>query len=271
MSFPFRAIVSDLDGTLLNHEHRVGRFTIETLEKLANLGVDIIFATGRNYPDLSHIVRKLAINQAMLITANGARANLLSGEQLISHYLPEETAFALMQIPFDPERVCLNSYQGEDWFMNKDIPEFKAFYQESGYCYQVVDFSRHHGRQTEKVFFIGKEPEDVFPIEQQIRAQFGDSVHLTYSAPYCIEVMTKGVCKANTLAELVKMRGYELKDCLVFGDGMNDLEMLSLAGKGCIMRNGDPRLKAALPHNEVIGLNRDEAVASYIRAVFGIV
>ena len=39
MNTPFRAIISDLDGTLLNAEHTLGQFTIETLEKLAAAGV----------------------------------------------------------------------------------------------------------------------------------------------------------------------------------------------------------------------------------------
>lgn len=82
--------------------------------------------------------------------------------------------------------------------------------------------------------------------------------------------MNKGVSKANALEELVERRGYALKDCLVFGDGMNDFEMLKQAGKGCVMGNADPRLKEALPNNEVIGFNKDEAVARYIRQVFGL-
>lgn len=267
---PFRAIVSDLDGTLLNRDHRIGQFTIQTLEKLATLGVEIFLATGRNYPDVKQIISKVNIDAAMLITANGARSNNLAGQKLASHYLAPNVVGELFNIQFDEKRVCLNSYQGDDWFINKDIPEFKDYYQDSGYMYNVVDFTKHHTEQTEKVFFIGKEPEDVKPIEQQIRQQFGDQVQLTYSAPYCLEVMQQGVCKANALAELVHQRGYRLADCLAFGDGMNDIEMLSRVGKGCIMGNADKRLKAALPNNEVIGNHKDEAVASYIRAVFGI-
>ena len=34
-----------------------------------------------------------------------------------------------------------------------------------------------------------------------------------------------------------------VKDCIAFGDGMNDVEMLSWAGKGCIMKDADIRLK----------------------------
>lgn len=270
MKRPFRAIVSDLDGTLLNAEHTVGQFTIETFEKLAKQGIDIFIATGRNYPDVRHIIARIDVDQAMLITSNGSRANNLAGEVLLNHYLPEELALALMKVPYNAEKVCMNSYQADDWFIDQEVPEFKQFYKDSGYGYNVVDFAKHHGKQTEKVFFIAKDPADLLPIEQYVREHFGDSVYMTYSAVECLEIMAKGVCKAHTLEELVKMRGYTLQDCIAFGDGMNDVEMLSKAGKGCIMQNADSRLKAALPHNEVIGHHQDEAVAHYIRALFEI-
>lgn len=271
MTQPFRAIISDLDGTLLNANHKIGNFTIDTLEKLSQQGIDIFFATGRNYPDVSHIIRKINVENAMLVTSNGARANNLDGKKIVSHYLPENIAFELMNIEFDNQNVCLNSYQGDEWFINKAIPELKNFHQDSGFSYQVVNFCDHHGRKTEKVFFIGRTPEALVPIEHDIRETYGDKVQMTYSALLCLEVMAKGVCKANALEELVKLRGYTLQDCIAFGDGMNDLEMLSLAGKGCLMANADPRLKAALPNNEVIGYNKDEAVAHYIRAIFGMI
>ena len=38
MTMPFKAIISDLDGTLLNGEHRIGEFTIQTLSQLAEKG-----------------------------------------------------------------------------------------------------------------------------------------------------------------------------------------------------------------------------------------
>ena len=44
------------------------------------------------------------------------------------------------------------------------------------------------------------------------------------------------------------MLGYTLSDCIAFGDGMNDAEMLSMAGKGCIMANAHQRLKDLHPN-----------------------
>lgn len=268
---PFRAIISDLDGTLLNHQHQIGEFTQTTLEKLAAQGVDIFIATGRNYPDVRQLVRKINIPNAILVTSNGARASNLAGDCVANHYLPDDIAQDLLtNIPFDPFNVCLNSYQGDDWFINVDVPEIKAFYQGTGFMYQVRDYKQNPANQTEKVFFISRKPELLAPIEQAVRQKYADQVKITYSSPQCLEIMAKGVCKANTLAELVAKRGYSLMDCIAFGDGMNDTEMLSQVGKGCIMGNADPRLKAMLPNNEVIGDHKHQAVASYLRAIFGI-
>lgn len=268
MTLPFKAIISDLDGTLLNAEHKIGDFTIQTLSELSQKGVDVYIATGRNLSDVKHIIRKVNVNEAMLVTSNGARANFLSGECVLNNHLPEDLAVELMRVSYDPTRVCLNTYQGDKWFINIDLESLRKFHKDSGFTYQVVDFKNHHGKQTEKVFFIGKELADLLPIEQKIREQYSDQVYMVYSTPQCLEVMNKGVSKANALEELTERRGYMLKDCLVFGDGMNDFEMLKQAGKGCVMGNADPRLKEALPNNEVIGFNKDEAVARYIQEVF---
>lgn len=269
MPYPFRAIISDLDGTLLNGEHRLGQLTIETLEQLAALGVDIFLATGRSLPDVKQIIRKVKIEEAMLVTSNGARANNLAGELLVQHYIPEQVALAIMQnTPYDPHKVCLNTYQGDQWFINKDIEQLKKYHQDSGFMYEVVDFAQHHGKETEKIFYIGRTAEDLLPIEQFIRTHYAEWLQLTYSTPQCFEVMLKGVCKANTLAELVQARGYSLADCIAFGDGMNDVEMLAQAGQGCLMGNADPRLKQALPNNPIIGENRDESVARYLKTLF---
>ncbi|HDL4575116.1 TPA: HAD-IIB family hydrolase, partial [Mannheimia haemolytica] len=98
MTLPFRAIISDLDGTLLNANHKIGDFTIDTLEQLSKKGVDIFFATGRNHPDVSQIIGKVNVKNAMLVTSNGARANNLEGKKILNHYLPEDLAFELMNI-----------------------------------------------------------------------------------------------------------------------------------------------------------------------------
>ena len=92
---PFKAVVSDLDGTLLNANHVIGDFTIEILNKLEQKGVDIILATGRNHTDVSSILGKIGAEHAVMITSNGARVRDLKGNLIYSNSLPEEIVLEL--------------------------------------------------------------------------------------------------------------------------------------------------------------------------------
>ncbi len=67
---------------------------------------------------------------------------------------------------------------------------------------------------------------------------------------------------------VAKKLGYSLQDCIAFGDGMNDAEMLSMAGKGCIMGSAHQRLKDLHPELEVIGTNAEDAVPHYLRKLY---
>lgn len=267
---PFRAVVSDMDGTLLNAHHRVGEFTRSTLQKLAEKSVDIVLATGRAYIDVAAILRLLQLDNVAMVTSNGAEVHNAKGELIYSNYLPEELAFEVMQESFDKNNICVNTYQGEEWFINVDVPSLRKYHKDSGFSYQVIDFAKHHGRDTQKVFFIGRSLQDLLPLEARLKEKFGDRASIIYSTPQCLEVMNKNVSKATALSALIEKRDYDLQDCIAFGDGLNDVEMLAGVGKGCTMGNADIRLIELLPHLENIAHHKDEAVASYLRAIFGL-
>ena len=44
----FKAIVCDLDGTLLSTEHTISKNTIDTIKKITDQGVKFFIATGRH-------------------------------------------------------------------------------------------------------------------------------------------------------------------------------------------------------------------------------
>lgn len=110
--------------------------------------------------------------------------------------------------------------------------------------------------------------EKLLPLEQAINARWGDRVNVSFSTLTCLEVMAGGVSKGHALEAVAQAMGYSLKECIAFGDGMNDAEMLTMAGKGCIMGNAHQRLKDLYPELEVIGINADNAVPHYLRDLF---
>ncbi len=45
----YKAVVSDLDGTLLNGSHAIDEFTKETVSEVINRGIKFYIAKGRSY------------------------------------------------------------------------------------------------------------------------------------------------------------------------------------------------------------------------------
>ena len=68
----------------------------------------------------------------------------------------------------------------------------------------------------------------------------------------------QNVSKGDALSSSIRNRNYGLKDCvLLLGDGQNDVEMLSWAGKGYVMANArSSRLKETCPELEEVRFNK---------------
>lgn len=268
---PFQLVASDLDGTLLNGQHVVGDFTIDTLRKLEQKQVDIVVATGRKHEDVFSIVAKIGIENIRMITSNGARIHDLSGRLLYKNDLPTDLALEIMNVPFDKNKIFVNSYQDSGWFIDREVPQMAKYHKDSGFGYQVVDFRHHNAQGTEKVFFIARCQQDLLELEQHLRQTYGNCTEIVYASLNCLEIMNKGVSKGNALRKVLHDCHYNNSACIAFGDGMNDETMLDFVGKGCIMQNANPALIHALPQLEIIGHHAHEAVASYLRATFGII
>ncbi|WP_092878830.1 sugar/pyridoxal phosphate phosphatase YigL [Izhakiella capsodis] len=262
-------IASDLDGTLLNPDHRLTPFTYQTLRLLVQKGVHFVFATGRHYVDVGQMRDNLGIS-AYMITSNGARVHNTDGELIFSQNLEEDIARELVAMHYHHPHVFTNVYRDEAWFLNRDRPEEEDFFRESNFAYQIYQDGGLPTDGISKVFFTCSDPDQLDPIEQALLARWGDRVNVSFSLPTCLEVMAGGVSKGHALEAVAKRLGYSLQECITFGDGMNDVEMLSMSGRGCIMQNGAPKLKARLPELEIIGSNADDAVPHYLRNMFGV-
>lgn len=92
--------------------------------------------------------------------------------------------------------ICVNSYQGDDWFINTEVPQLRKFHQDSGFMYKVVNLLNIM-ETTEKVFFLGREPQDLVNIETSLKKPYGDKLSITYSTPVCLEIMNQKCIKSH--------------------------------------------------------------------------
>ncbi|UVK77261.1 MAG: phosphosugar phosphatase YigL [Sodalis sp. Fse] len=263
----FHIVASDLDGTLLSPDHRLTPFTKQTLQLLTACGIHFVFATGRHHVDVAQMRNNLEID-AYMITSNGARVHNSAGELIFSHNLDEDVAAELFSVVHQDPKILTNIFRNDEWFVNRNRADQEDFFRESAFSYQVYQEGMLPTDGICKVYFTSDEHQRLLVLEEVLNVRWRDRVNVSFSLPVCLEVMAVGVSKGHALDQVAKRLGYKLQDCISFGDGMNDQEMLSMAGKGCIMRNAEQRLKDNLPSLEVIDSNEEEAVPHYLRAMY---
>ncbi|KAG5500460.1 hypothetical protein JKF63_03553 [Porcisia hertigi] len=244
-----------------------------------------------------------------LVTSNGAVVhNGVTHEVLFQSAIDPALAEKLFRmLPSDEEVVNTNAYQNEDWLCRLNWPEMMSANKESGFCFIHVPnplplLSCATGSVTQspqatapgiatgdytnitKIFFISDDSNRLLSLADEVHgvtdAHGGSPVSLTFSTLDCLDIMAEGVTKGEALKRLFSailppMDGVDvvadaLAHSIAFGDGLNDEEMLTAAGKGCVMKNANPRLIVRNQELEVILSNTEDGVAKKLRGLFDI-
>ncbi len=259
----YKIVASDLDGTLLTPDHKIAPYTKEVLNQLHLQDKDFIFATGRHHIDVAGMREQLGI-PAYMITSNGARVHNCKGDVVFQQDVRPEVVGGLIAMAKQDPELKIHIYRNDDWLLSAEDESLKDFHET--FNYQLFDVDNPPLKGIAKVFFIrdDHDHDKLVEWEKRFNDTFGEQANIAFSTPWCLEVMDANVSKGHALEAVAKEKGYELKDCLAFGDGMNDVEMLDMAGKGLIMDTAHEKVKKALPNNDIIGSCSDEAVAHYL-------
>jgi hydroxymethylpyrimidine pyrophosphatase-like HAD family hydrolase len=75
--------------------------------------------------------------------------------------------------------------------------------------------------------------------------RFGDRLFIAQSLPTFLEIADPSVGKGSAVAHLAATLGIRPEEIVAVGDGMNDLDMIEMAGCGVAMGNARDGLKQA--------------------------
>ncbi len=260
-----KVIISDLDGTLLNKNHRLDPYTIEVIKELSQTDIKFWIATGRHHCDATNIRKELGV-EAVVISSNGATVAGEDGELIDQAFITREVVESILAMDF-PEGVYQNLYQGALWLMQEPDQVFSSYYQPDDFKYTLCRFSDHFDQPINKVFFTSFDNAKLRPIAEKVQQLHGDHVEVTFSMNECLEIMPKNVNKGTAIEKTLARYGFDSSQAIAFGDGLNDLEMLKIVGKGFVMGNAHPLLKENLPNHDYIGDNDENSVAEMIEAI----
>lgn len=262
----YKAVVCDLDGTLLNSHHTISQFTKDIINKIRAKGVKVFIATGRHYED-ARVFKDMLGLDSFMITSNGAKVHNEKNEEIISHNIPVDISESIINMTID-DLIHKNMYMDNNWYVEEKLEEAEEFHKESGFNHVIKPFKELTGKEVTKFFYICEDEEKIRILEEEFAMKYRGKLNITLSLGTCLELMHRGVSKATALKEVLEAEGISMEDVIAFGDGLNDYEMLKSVGKGLIMGNGSYRLIEALPENEVIETNDEDGVAKYLTEVF---
>lgn len=256
-----KLVVSDLDGTLLNAEHKISERTKQTVQALVAQGIDFMIATGRHYQDVFRLAQQLEV-AVSLITSNGARVHNHLGELLYESHMQAAHVAEVLRLSA-PFAVHRNLYQGDAWWVEKPHEELLAIHDASGFRYQLTDFTTLPLEGVDKLYFAA-DHETLLGLEAVLLDALADDLHITFTSPEYLEVMNKGVSKGNALSLLLQQKGIAAQEVMALGDGMNDKEMLTLVGHKVVMQNASERVKALFPEGVIAPSNCQDGVALHL-------
>ncbi|PQV48063.1 hypothetical protein B0G83_109149 [Paraburkholderia sp. BL21I4N1] len=263
---PWRAVVIDLDGTLLDDQGRMSNYSAQVLDHLYRREMKIIFATGRLDADARRSLKKLAFTPTV-VSCNGA---LIKTEPLLPPELertlaPASSARILHFSQSVPLHVTLFSRAG--WHAVTPNPYFADYIADSGLTCRYHSEAGLRNIKAFKILLQG----GVIATESAYAAlqnRFGKVAAVSRSSAQTIDIVSPNQNKMTAVRWFLARQQVSLSQTIAFGDAMNDLELLSSVGHGVVMANAMPELKLHLPKHPQAPPNHQHGVARYLDQLF---
>ena len=240
-------IMTDLDGTLLNKKSQLTRKSIKFLKKMEEQGHYVILSTGRPYQGCINFYEQLGLHSPLICDNGGSIHYPNNHSQDIYTSIPLDLfleftkeirpyIFSAMSSNFD-----IVYYYNRDfvpgYIQHNSIPrEVKE-----GYLDEIVE----KAPINPTLFIFEEHFDDVLKIlkeekyESIISYRFWKSNNKTIS----LELYNKNATKGHALRKIKEILNVPFENDLVFGDQMNDVEMIQYSYNSVAMKNGKELLK----------------------------
>ncbi len=261
----YQILVLDLDGTLTNRDKIITPKTKQALMELQKQGKKVVLASGRPTHGILPLSEELELKTygGYILSFNGGLIqNCKTGETVFSRHIPVEANAAIVDLAID-ERVNILTYEG-DRILTLDAAcpyvEKEAFINKLEVV-QVEKMQTYVNFPVPK-FLMLDDGDYLALVEARVKARLGKPFSIYRSEPYFLEIMPKGIDKAQSLERLLETIGLGREQMIACGDGYNDLTMIRYAGLGVAMENAILPLKNVADY--ITLSNNDDGIAHVV-------
>ena len=245
-----KAIVTDLDGTILNSDSEVHLNDIRALKKLGELGVCRIIATGRSLYSYSKVIPDDFPADYLIFSAGAGITNLKTKELIQSVKIPAD----------EVRRLASKLCELEVDFQVREVIPRGHFYMYKRFFSENPDFDRlnhNYAQYASLIDDVSKLPDasriiSIFPTTDHIdlfNSFFHEYSIIRATSPIdhksvWMEIYPKGVNKGNALSYLLGSLKISFSQTIGLGNDYNDIHFLDITGESYVVDNSPDDLKS---------------------------
>ncbi len=257
----YKAVFSDMDGTLLNSQHQISPATFTAIRRIIHQGIPFIPVSARPPYAITPYTQQLQTRQP-IICYSGALILDQDLNPLYSVTLSPQDVFALQQALANFTHLSVSYYAGLDWFT--DNPASDWIKQEAEITGLSAKIKPHNLPAVHKILIMG-EAVEIEPLEKQLQYQFPQLAVHRSKAEY-LEIMNKAATKAKAVRFMEDYLNVSAQETVAFGDNFNDLDMLQYVGLSVAMGNAPEEIKRAA--KQTTASNDNDGIAMVLNRVF---
>ena len=267
-----KAIILDIDGTLLNDQKEITPRTREALIAAQEKGVKLILASGRPTSGMMIHAEALQMEKyhGLLVSYNGSRVtDCQTKEILFNQAIPVAEGKAVLEHMkqfdvrpmIDKEEYMYVNDVFDGMLVYRGNPINIIEYESRGGNYKLcekADLAAFLDYPINKILTAG-DPDYLAANYKAMMAPFEDTLSCMFTADFYFEFTAKGIDKAKALDTVLGPLGIDSQEMMAFGDGHNDISMVDYAGVGIAMDNAVSELKAAA--DRITSSNNQDGIA----------
>lgn len=232
-----------MDGTFLNSEHEVSPEFPEIYEELKKRNILFVPASGRQMLGITKYFGEIE-NEMAFIAENGGymiyKNKELFVDQLEEQYVAEiiktirEISGATVVVSgkkrayYETNNQDFIDYISQFYTGNQKLDDLTLALDDS-----IFKIAVYHPEGSE---------EHLFPVLEKFQKY---NLEVVVSGKNWLDIMNKDINKGNALEKLQKALNISPQQTMVFGDYMNDIEMLKKAEYSYAVENAHPSVKEA--------------------------
>ncbi|KAH7284049.1 hypothetical protein KP509_34G037700 [Ceratopteris richardii] len=268
-SSPFKVLLCDMDGTLLNSKSKISKSTAAALKEAVRRGIKVVIATGKTRPAVITACQSVGLVGETGVISNASPGVFVQGllvygqhgKVIHSQILSPDVCIKAFQYSLEERRPLLG-FSGDrtvTLFEHDLIDALHTIYMEPKA--EVAPSVDHilENYSIQKLLFADTVDQVSKFIRPYWSKELGDAARVVQAQSDMLEIIPVGASKGKGVSLLLQDLGVHPDEVMAIGDGENDIEMLQLVGWGVAMRNGAPATLAIA--DAQVGSNDEDGIA----------